>query len=650
MSEIINYNLPHSIFNSGAGLSKDNVDEVCAFISNLLIDETNSNGLSLYDDELHELLTRTGFESYLVAGIKKEIPFETLSNIYVSVFLRNEIISCNTFLELLAVIRSSSVYNIKRFNHRYLEFSGALYFLKNKRPSWSDFCSGFSFDNWHEFELLASILPVSNCQYSEFIQWITRAVDVYGEDLAFHRIVFHVTQWIQRDSAISTDFLSNLHNIANDPKVQIILPGVVFSLRKCFDSDYHFFYNKLKSEINVANAYPIYFSIGNIIDSEKGKIEFFDLILREFNSDNLLLKDLIRLCGHFVIYNYDIFTLVTKNALETEDIQLILAIVEMLQSWINKVPKSWIRDFGIVVFTKSQDVLKDPLDALLVNISKSDPETAFELLEIRHMIMADINLLEMSISFMAQKDVDLFRKHILKCLNAEDIRLHRSLFGVSSITNINSDVYKISTDFFVEYELSSRLYMAYKVVGFWYSMEPLQQLIVSVIKSVSSPSKDLQEQFKFILSEYLVYNYRSTLQILKAELQDSSIGDFARTMFSDVIHEYDLYFNDLRSVEIDREIRPSKQNVRLHNFYLQRSFSESTKKTREHIFEFGKRVVINANNWAIRRPNELKHVVTPLSTISAGGEFPSGEKLLPIYQEHLRLTYRKISKSEISIN
>ena len=52
----------------------------------------------------------------------------------------------------------------------------------------------------------------------------------------------------------------------------------------------------------------------------------------------------------------------------------------------------------------------------------------------------------------------------------------------------------------------------------------------------------------------------------------------------------------------------------------------------------------------IETENEKVHQVSPLGHFQSSIEFPSGEKLNPIYQETMRRTYQKLSKDAININ
>src|SRR5690606_38767389 len=120
--------------------------------------------------------------------------------------------------------------------------------------------------------------------------------------------------------------------------------------------------------------------------------------------------------------------------------------------------------------------------------------------------------------------------------------------------------------------------------------------------------KDLFQNLAFMLSEYLVYNYRSTLKLLKEELKSKSINQFAKSIFQSTITEYDIYFKNLDQINGLKEIKPNSRFVQMRRFYEQKQFG-SLPKEKNSFLNSIKETQINAHRWAIRRTGVSKHQI-----------------------------------------
>ena len=184
-----------------------------------------------------------------------------------------------------------------------------------------------------------------------------------------------------------------------------------------------------------------------------------------------------------------------------------------------------------------------------------------------------------------------------------------------------------------------------------YSTEALQRLVLSLIKSIHQGKENLDEPMQFILSQYVVYNFRGTLELIKKDLLENDITIFARQLFEKIIEEFEHYFEQLKNISVEKELSPYREHLLLKNFYMRHQFSDLPKTKKKYFFmDMMKSVKVNSEKWAIRRPEELKHDVKPLGHVSVSSEFPSGEYLNPVSQEYIRHTCQKIRKDEINTN
>jgi hypothetical protein len=116
-------------------------------------------------------------------------------------------------------------------------------------------------------------------------------------------------------------------------------------------------------------------------------------------------------------------------------------------------------------------------------------------------------------------------------------------------------------------------------------------------------------------------------------------------------YHYERYFAQLKTVRDFPELRPDRKLAEHLRFYTQQKFVQEFKKApRPAWADFGKSITIHSHRWALRRPEEAKHAPAPLNHIETSAEFPSGERLNPIFQENMRRTYQKMKRDEIDLN
>jgi hypothetical protein len=121
--------------------------------------------------------------------------------------------------------------------------------------------------------------------------------------------------------------------------------------------------------------------------------------------------------------------------------------------------------------------------------------------------------------------------------------------------------------------------------------------------------------------------------------------------YDDLNESYEQYFRDLGRIKTYPELHPDLVLVQHIQFYTQNQFSEKSKNIgKTGLAALFKNTPIHSHRWAIRRENEPIHQPSPLGHFKTSMEFPSGERLNPIYQETMRRTYQRMKRDEIDIN
>lgn len=580
------------------------------------------------------------------------IPLELLFLLRCHFVLADRVEKCENYKEVLAVVKADIFYSLLKTYQDEFEFCALAYVLKRVAPPWSSFTVGFDGTDWSDIHLLSSVLPFSNASFDDFLSWVTLIVKGQENDLALGSVGKYVYQWVLFKNDKGDDVEANLVAVANHPQAHRFLSGILKGLKEIQGKSVKYYTDIFLPFANDSNSFPILYGLGSIAQEDDVSREaFFKLIEDRVATGDLYLKDFIRLCCYYNYYTQEVYNRIDTIIETTREKDELVAIIEFLQQAADDSNKNLFFKATRSIITKEDPSLIQSLNYLLIRIAESDLPLAYELFTLRLEVIGAHNLLKTALQEMTRKNPEQFQPCFVRWLLKGNNHVHAALLHISSLSFFGSSMFEISDQIYDSLTPKEKLYVAYKIIGYVYSMEALQMMILSLIKSVKEHNETLKEGLTFILQEYLVYNYRGTLKLIKNDLGNATLLPFAKEIFQQTNDHFVDYFEKLNSISIDKELLPYRENAQLRNFYHRKLFADLPKKAEENsIASLFKSTQVNANNWAIRRPKELKHQPSPLGHISVTSEYPSGEKLNPINQEYIRRTYQKLEIDEINID
>jgi len=649
MLKDIDYNRIESLLNYIKVLEDEVTDSLKIYFEKIpqkgSIDRTNN--LIFFPSLSQRLLEDKLFENY-IGNTQNNIPVDLYLCLYIQQF---DLKQYSNYKDVIGIIRTTSLYASISQIHELLEFISLAQVVNYNIYSWHDFTKNFDGTNWHEINLLANLLPISNAQVDEFIDWISLIVQKQERDGALLGIAKNIYDWIMQSEYAYRDIDGKLCEIAVNNSINRFLTPLLKGLHEK-QNGVKYYTSKLENSVEQINAYHILFAIGNISLKTKESTDFYYLlILDKLENNKLILHDFINLCNFFNLYKPELFSKIDAIIESLEDVPTLISIIQLLTNDKDKrIDPAWKTAVNYHLFSKNVKELVNSLNYYLIFIADHNLTEAYDLFKFRLKIMAQLNMLEDAFLHIVEEDIGLFQDKLMSWFNEEDSYLHTGVRYLCSNRNFDASIFEMNERSFKDFNLVDRLYIGYKIVGYVYSMEHLQKLILSLIMSIKEDNKILKESYHYILSEYVIYNYRTTLDLIKNLLIQDNIFPFAKELFNQILGEYENYFNQLNNISVRKEIMPSKEQILLKGFYMRKHMSsihESSKKS--SISDFLKKTDINSNKWALRRHEQPKHEVKNLAQISITSEFPSGEYLNPIYQEFIRRTYQKIRKDEINI-
>ena len=596
-------------------------------------------------------IKKSSLSPFLNDEIDSKIPKELFLLLYVHDILKSQIGEHKTFRSVIEIIASSALYNNINILDSDLHFYALGYYLIAANVEWDGFTSDFDGKDWTEIHSFQQLLPLGKLTVDGLCNWIKKVVKEQERDGALVTIGESIYTFVILLEDV-TMIEQNIKRFVTEKYVSSFFAAILMGLKYKQQKPYTFYYSLLKNEINSSTGYDILFAIGRIsTENEKDRNEYFSILSANYTQGMVDLKGYLGLCANFNFYNDVVFSSISSALSEAVKTDAAFILIHYLDNAPDDIDIRWLTSTSLALFIADAPQTTVALDSLLTKISESNIDLAFTILEKRLHSHLGNNMLENAIVNIAHVHQHLFQEKFIEWLNSDNTRLHIALGKLTAIHSLGRGLFYIPKDIYDNLNFSEKIFIAYKSIGYIHSMERLQELFISLIKSVNIGPDIFGEQISYSLNEYLIYNYRGTLELVKNEIKRGDLSNFAEKIFKSTLDTYEVYFDKLKSVSAKKELSVPLNMLQLKGFYQRKQFEATRKNTRTTFLQdmFGQ-VLLNSNKWALRRPDELKHVVQELGEVSVSMEFPSGEILDPFHQEFIRRRCQKIKKNEINID
>lgn len=594
------------------------------------------------------ICTQKKLKAYLSEPDDHQIDLDIYLILYTHVVLKETFTNLESLNNIDHFLLSGNLNTSKRSILREFQFTISAYLIRTGVTSWKKLSDGSDLGDWTSINLLSNLLPLSKLSIDEFDTWITEIIKKNERDMALPSIGRSVKEWATYSTEDTKNFEDQIPNILDNKFSKQYLPAIMQGLRERQGRDLQYYVELFAENASVDSMFDILHSIGSTLSQENSeRFEYFNYITEKRNSGRLNNQSFIRLCSIFGYHSNEVLDYIT-SVLTLNNFEIYLAVVDLLYHNAKKLNLEWYENTLATIIIVGSDDLTAWQRSILSDVIEKNITFAFELLNKRIDKLGEKYLLEDNLRDGAEKNPDLFRTYFVSWIHSDNPLAHRAVLHISALT-MNESIFKIPEQVFQKYSKNELIYIGGKMVGYIYSQKPLQHSLLSLIKSIKNKDDRVFQNFKFILSEYLVYNYRSTLNLIKEELKNKSLNKFAKSIFRSTIKEYEAYFKELDGIAELKEIRSSSRLVQLRRFYVQKQFGELPKE-KSSFLNFIKETKINSHRWAIRRPGVFKHEISNMGKISYETEFPSGEILCPVHQESIRREMQLLKKDEINID
>lgn len=511
--------------------------------------------------------------------------------------------------------------------------------------NWSSFVGEAEFD-WDSFNVLHKAFSVLEVGFEDILDYLRRlhsANDLVG---ASHQVSGALVEKLSAQPELTAIFDKELEVLIGEKYTEDFMSAIITGLVGGKAENFDRLLGRLKDLFGNDQLFLLLWAFGKCCPDEK-RVDFQAVIKAKFNNGQLVKVQYLKLCGVCKFVGEDLNELATEP-LSSGDFEGVYEYVyDLIASEYNK---EWYRIAAIQLFTVDEPSYKGKMNLFLYSLCEHNLDLVYELLSKRFEVMGDRHLLDDNMDHIIDLDHDRFQLNLTKWFNSERRNVHKAMLRICSGRN-SSTVYKISQIYFRTLTAEEKVYICMKIAGFVYSMEHLQSLLFSILDAALPEDDVLLTNLYVIFVEYLVYNYRSTLDIIKEKLKKMECPLHQSNFLQSIEAEYENYFKNLNKVRVFNELQSDAKLEEFTRFYRSQLFAASMKESNKKGFlSMIKSVNLHAKKWVIRRKEEKIHQVTELALIQHSFEFPSGEKLDPTRQESLRRNYQRIQKHEINFS
>lgn len=628
-------------------LKTNNLGTLITFQRNFFIETPQVEGEWVYSPALVKLFSSTDINPNL---LRKETG--SISVAFYRLLVLNTIFTKEAYGD---VDLKHAIALVEEMRHKSLFSSIAghatliVYLVRFKQAKWENLSMSHIATEWPMIHALSLAAVYVDLKVTPFLSWLHLVVRTHSTIGGLFRIGERIKRKIKNDPIFKDHTKDKLGEIRATPDLQRFLPAFLGAI---VDEDFMLYQHYLHEWTE--GGHPVdYQALYALAVSCPAKQEASDSLFKVVTQKwrEAVISDAEYIQLHQVkgtVTSELVLILKEKAAISPEQETLVAIAGYLSLTTENGAP--WYKDVLSQLVHRGGAPLKSVLKEIFFDLSKSDRLLAYELLTTRFSVLGHKDFLENFYSTLAVEEPHLFREQLVDWFNKGNESTHLAMRKLTSLRELDASIFRFDHERLRALSRSEMLYVAYKVAGNIYSKEPLINLIISLTNSLKKHDFELESYLAELYSEYIIYNYRSTLDTIKEQL-NLDIPEHLKVFYQRLIVAYQRYFDAISRIPDVPELQPNAQIVQFIQFYKQQQFSALAKKERPGtIANLFKATILNSNRMAVRRPGEPKHQVSDLAHFQVTMEYPSGEKLNPVAQEKRRKFYQRLKKDEIALN
>jgi hypothetical protein len=565
--------------------------------------------------------------------------------------LADQIAPPDTIADLRNFVKQDNVLQ-KHFSIRHDLSLFIVYLEYAKKSSWVHYAA-CSEGEHTEIGVLNNSLPFCKTDLKTLLSLITRIKDKYPDRSSYRLLAGSILLNLKNDQFLRVAILNSIDTFFEKPEWNEIFP---YFLRGAINYDPGLFkkqYDLLSTAYTHHPLAELLYALAIACPDDELPLSFFFDRTKAIRNEKLIkAADYLKCVLARNRIDVDNKTYILSLSTVSRDKQELVYLSDILINNLDQYHQDdWFRQATLHIIPAPYLELIGNFNHLLTSFIEKDIQFVYQLMKLRFAVNGGNSFLDDPWHELPDADPLLFEENLVDWFLTGNQHIHLALHHLSNNAPINSDKFKLSQAHLAQLSTTDKYYIACKITGYIYDKYILRSLLFSLTAAVRENELILLEELFKIFTEYVIHNYRSTLDEIKKIVLLNNLQSHVMAFYQRIIDHFEEYFKGLDQVPFFIELRPDPILAQHVNFYTSQQVSEQLKESqKEGTARFFKNVSVNSHRWAIRRPGEKVHVPQTLGHVRSEMEFPAGEILNPVSSERFRKVFQQLDKHEINID
>lgn len=600
--------------------------------------------------DLYKLLTVNSTPGHFLKPENNSVSKNLFRMLLVHFSLANQVSPLYAIVDLKNFILQDN--GLKKYFINRHDLSLFIVYLESvQKSSWVHYAA-CSEGEHAEIGILNDSLPFCKADLNTLLSLISKIKNKYPDRSSFRLLAGSILLNLKNDQSLRLAILNSIDNFFEKPEWKEMWP---YFLRGAINNEPGLFKQQFELLSTAYTHHPLTERLYALAiacpDDEFSLSFFFDRI--KAKRDEKLIKAADYLQSVLARNRVDAETTAYISSLSTvsRDKQELVYMSDILINNLEQhCQEDWFRITIRNIMPAPYQELIENFNHLLTTLIEKDTQLVYYLLKLRFAVNGGNNFLDDPWHELPDADPALFEENLVDWFLTGNRNIHLAMHHLSNDAPVNSDKFKLSQVRLAELNTTDKYYIACKITGYIYDKYILRSLLFSLTAAVKENELVLLEELFNIFTEYVIHNYRSTLDEVKKIIAVNNLPSHVIAFYQRIVDYFEEYFKGLDQVPLLIELRPDPILAQHINFYTSQQVSEQLKESQKGgTARFFKNVTINSHRWAIRRPGETVHSPQTLGHVRSEMEFPAGEILNPVSSERFRKVYQQLEKHEINI-
>jgi len=447
----------------------------------------------------------------------------------------------------------------KTFVHRADRSLMIVYLEHFAGITWNDLALTLD-DDWSSINLLDESLLYCNVSLDAIFHFLGTAKKQHPNDFAIPSLGGNVLLKLKQQPALIKQLKDRLTEVFENEDMRQMLPTFLRALIGDDTEKFKSFANQLTSTYGQIYPGETYFALGVACPAVAKSQELFKSLIDDaLKRGELSEPHYLQAAGVLNLSSADVIGVALSISQKGEDTDSFVQPIRFLQNHLESIDEKWFREIAFYAMTRIKGRKNALLESLIYSLKEINLDFVYRLFTDRFTAFGEEGVLNDSWHNLVEENPALFSHYLTLWLRDGNAVTHRAILFLCGTPDIPSVFFKVSPELMQSASSSDKLYIAYKIAGYVYSAEHLQELLFSVLENVNADEERLLDSLFQLFYNYVIYNYRGTLDKIDRILENQQLPAHLIEFYSALKEEYKQYFAELDKVRSFRELQPDNR-------------------------------------------------------------------------------------------